>query len=116
LESLERIKLNKKSGQTHRSAPTENNVGVNLCVHPEKIIISHHNFSKTPDLEFLKNILKKMQKYSPEVYKIAVTPENEKDVDIIFKLNKYFLENFYNSPIIPFQKGDEQKNNIFISM
>ena len=26
-----------KSGQTHRSAPTENNVGVNLCVHPENM-------------------------------------------------------------------------------
>ena len=26
----------RKSGQTHRSAPTENNVGVNLCVHPKK--------------------------------------------------------------------------------
>ena len=26
----------KNTGQTHRSAPTENDVGVNLCVHPEK--------------------------------------------------------------------------------
>jgi DNA helicase-2/ATP-dependent DNA helicase PcrA len=34
---LEDIK--KKIGQTQRSAPTKNNVGVNLCVHPETFAI-----------------------------------------------------------------------------
>jgi len=31
-----KLKISNKSGQTHRSAPTEKNVGVNLCVHPEE--------------------------------------------------------------------------------
>jgi 3-methyladenine DNA glycosylase AlkC len=37
-------KININSGQTHRSAPTKENVGVNLCVHPANdldYIISH---------------------------------------------------------------------------
>ncbi len=29
------VEERKNTGQTHRSAPTENNVGVNLCVHPD---------------------------------------------------------------------------------
>jgi len=82
LESLERI-----------------NTGYPQGVPLQKLIISHHNFEKTPDLEFLKSILEKMKKYNPEVYKIAVTPKNKKDVDIIFELDYYF-----------------NKKNIFISM
>jgi 3-dehydroquinate dehydratase-1 len=96
LESLERIE---KQNITHHPSGASLEKG-------SKIIISHHNFEKTPDLKFLENILKKMQKYSPEVYKIAVTPENEKDVEIVFELNKYFLLTEGFSPL----------KNIFISM
>jgi len=91
------------------------------------VVISHHNFNETPDLDFLKNILEKMWKYSPAVYKIAVMPQVKEDVETIYELNDCFKENFNNFPIIPFNKGDEHKEiynskegfsplNIFISM
>jgi len=76
-----------------------------------KLIISHHNFSKTPEFNFLKNILEKMSKYSPAVYKIAVTPENKKDVEKVFELNKYFKENYVGNAGL-----HSLHRNIFISM
>ncbi len=45
-----------------------------------------------------------MKKYNPNVYKIAVTPNTKDDVEIIYKLTKYFKKQFI------------WKNFIFISM
>ncbi len=66
----------------------------------EKIIISSHNFEETPSLEKLIKILEKMKKYNPKVYKIAVKPNKEEDVDTIYKLSEYFKENFTRSEYI----------------
>jgi len=103
LESLERIY---KSGYPQGGS-----------LQNKKLIISYHNFSKTPDLDSLKNILEKIKKYNPVVYKIAVTPEIKKDVEKIFELNKYFNSTFL-SPVrgeMPERQRGVFKN-IFISM
>jgi hypothetical protein len=35
-----------------------------------------------------------MKKHNPEVYKIAMMPKIEKDVEIIYKLTDYFKKNY----------------------
>jgi 3-dehydroquinate dehydratase type I len=69
----------------------------------KSLILSYHDFFKTPHLDDLKKVLESMSKYNPEVYKIALMPNNEKDVEIIEELWYNFKSNF---------KGDF----IFISM
>lgn len=59
-----------------------------------KTIISYHNFEKTPKFEELVKILEKMKTHSPDVYKIAVMPKNENDIEMIYKLSEYFKQNF----------------------
>jgi len=68
------------------------------------LIISYHDFEKTPKLEELKKILENMNKYSPDVYKIAVMPKNKKDIKIIDDLRDYFIDKYF------------WKDFIFISM
>jgi 3-dehydroquinate dehydratase len=41
-------------------------------------------------LDELKEVLDRMKKYNPQVYKIAVMPNSEKDVEVIYKLVDYF--------------------------
>lgn len=60
----------------------------------EKTIISSHNFKNTPKLEELVQILNEMKEFNPQVYKIAVTPNNPQDVKVIYILAEYFKKNF----------------------
>lgn len=60
----------------------------------KKMILSFHDFNKTPNFEELKEVLNNMNKYNPYIFKIAVMPENIKDVETIYKLHSYFLENY----------------------
>lgn len=45
-----------------------------------KVIMSNHDFDKTPAKEELVNRLAKMQEYGPDITKIAVMPKSEEDV------------------------------------
>jgi len=60
----------------------------------KKLIISYHNFEKTPSFEEAKTVLFQMKKYNPEVYKIAFMPINETDIETIYQLSDYFQVNF----------------------
>lgn len=60
----------------------------------QSLILSYHDFVKTPSLEELKNVLKDMSKYNPDVYKIAVMPNSINDVEILEKLVDYFKANY----------------------
>ncbi|MDD3302555.1 MAG: type I 3-dehydroquinate dehydratase [Candidatus Gracilibacteria bacterium] len=68
-----------------------------------KLIISYHNFLETPNFYDLKKVIESMSMYNPDVYKIAVMPNCEKDVEIMYKLCKYFKDNY-------------DKDFVFISM
>jgi 3-dehydroquinate dehydratase len=35
-----------------------------------------------------------MSKYNPDVYKIAVMPKNPDDIQIIYDLRDYFVDNY----------------------
>ncbi|MFC1798032.1 hypothetical protein ACFLY2_02645 [Patescibacteria group bacterium] len=52
-------------GQTHRSAPTENNVGVNLCVHPINEQNIHPKIEQQNDYELK---LKTNLKYKDKIW------------------------------------------------
>ncbi len=58
------------------------------------LIISHHDFEKTPSLEELKSVLTNTRSYNPDVYKIAVMPKNKDDIQIIYDLRDYFVDNY----------------------
>jgi len=69
----------------------------------QSLILSYHDFTKTPTFYELKKVLDRMRKYDPQVYKIAVMANNEKDVEVIYKLVDYFKRNY-------------NKDFVFISM
>ena len=59
-----------------------------------KLILSYHNFEKTLNFEELKEILTQMSKYSPDVYKIALMPKTQEDIETIYELSDYFKANY----------------------
>ncbi len=63
-------------------------------LHNKSLILSYHDFQNTPKLEELKNVLASMKKYNPDVYKIAVMPNIEKDLEVIYELTKHFKDNY----------------------
>ncbi|MFA5917136.1 MAG: type I 3-dehydroquinate dehydratase [Candidatus Gracilibacteria bacterium] len=71
-----------------------------------KLIISHHDFEKTPNLEELKSVLTDMSKYNPDVYKIAVMPKNPDDIQIIYDLRDYFVDNYPGKDFIFISMGE----------
>ena len=79
-----------KSGQTHRSAPTKNNVGVNLCVHP------NIEFDIVSNPEFLKEGAAIKDFMVPD--RIICGVESEKAKEIMEKIYKTFTRT--NKPLI----------------
>lgn len=51
-----------------------------------KIIVSFHDFKKTPNVNKLKTILNKIREFKPEIIKIATKVCNKQDVDKLFKI------------------------------
>lgn len=51
-----------------------------------KVILSFHDFSKTPNLTELQELLQKMSELNPAIIKIATTVHSEKDVIHLFQL------------------------------
>jgi len=91
LEALEIMKEYTESGQTHRSAPTKNNVGVNLCVHPIITNISLDFIIWLPYVkkwEILENI-----KYVLEKYALKEAPLG---CNFIKHISVYMLEDYYS--------------------
>ena len=57
-----------------------------------KLIISAHFWDHTPTLEELKKLSKKFLSKGADIVKIATTPKNKKDVDIIFRLDEFLTK------------------------
>lgn len=47
------------------------------------VFISYHNFTSTPDLGYLTTIAKKAKELGADVIKIATTPKNKKDLQVL---------------------------------
>ena len=67
-----------------------------------KIILSHHNHSRTPKLSELKSILAKLQKSKSDLYKIVTTARSLEDNLIILSLLKTSRR---TSPLVSFAMG-----------
>jgi 3-dehydroquinate dehydratase-1 len=73
-------------------------------IQEKELIISYHNFDHTPHLDFLIQKIEEMSQYKPYVYKIAVMPKTQKDIETIYNLQEYFTKKY------------PAERNIFISM
>jgi 3-dehydroquinate dehydratase-1 len=51
-----------------------------------KLILSYHNFEKTPSLEFLENKMMQMKGFHPAILKIATNVVSQKDIIILTKM------------------------------
>ncbi len=65
-----------------------------------KVVISNHDFTKTPEKEQLINRLQKMQTLGGDLPKIAVMPQKEKDVLTLLTATEEFNSKYANRPFI----------------
>lgn len=65
-----------------------------------KVIISNHDFSKTPTEDEIIARLCKMQSLGSNISKIAVMPKNQEDVLILLKATENMVRNYADRPII----------------
>lgn len=65
-----------------------------------KVIVSNHDFEKTPDAEEIVSRLCKMQDLGADLLKIAVMPQREKDVLTLLAATDEMYRNYAKSPII----------------
>ncbi len=67
-----------------------------------KIILSHHDYFRTPDLAKLQSTLAQLQKYKPDLCKVVTTAQFPEDnLTILSLLNK----NSQNTPLVSFAMG-----------
>lgn len=65
-----------------------------------KVITSNHDFEKTPDKEELVKRLIKMQELGADILKIAVMPQNKKDVLTLLAATEEMVSEHAKKPII----------------
>lgn len=65
-----------------------------------KVVTSNHDFDKTPDKEELVSRLRKMQDLGADIPKIAVMPQNKKDVLTLLAATEEMATEYADRPII----------------
>ena len=70
-----------------------------------KLMISNHDFEKTPSKREIINRFKKMEALSADIAKIAVMPENENDVEILISAAKT-ANRLLQIPIVAISMGE----------
>lgn len=65
-----------------------------------KVIASNHDFHKTPDKEEIVSRLRKMQELNADIPKIAVMPQNKKDVLTLLSATEEMATEYADRPII----------------
>lgn len=65
-----------------------------------KVIASNHDFEKTPAAEELLARLQKMEAFGADIPKIAVMPQNKKDVLTLLAATEEMATNYADGPII----------------
>lgn len=92
-QNLEKIKLDLEKRQKFITLLSKFNIYLDLdflTQHEEleflissagriKLILSYHNYKETPKSDFLGNLLSKMKRYNPNIYKIATFCQKESD-------------------------------------
>ena len=65
-----------------------------------KVIVSNHDFEKTPSKEEIVSRLQKMQKIGADILKIAVMPKSTKDVITLLSATEEMSANYAQQPIV----------------
>lgn len=65
-----------------------------------KVILSNHDFKKTPDKSELIRRLRRMQDMGADIPKLAVMPQTRKDVLTLLEATEEMAENYADRPII----------------
>ena len=65
-----------------------------------KVVASNHDFHKTPAQEEIVSRLKKMQELGADIPKIAVMPQNKKDVLTLLAATEEMATEYADRPII----------------
>ena len=65
-----------------------------------KVIASNHDFQKTPEKEEIVSRLRKMQELGADIPKIAVMPQNKKDVLTLLAATEEMASEYADRPII----------------
>ncbi|MGO1043376.1 type I 3-dehydroquinate dehydratase [Clostridioides difficile] len=65
-----------------------------------KVVMSNHDFNKTPEKEEIISRLCKMQKLGADLPKIAVMPQNERDVLVLLTATNEMVRVYADRPII----------------
>lgn len=65
-----------------------------------KVVASNHDFEKTPDKDDIIRRLRKMQELGADIPKIAVMPQNKKDVLTLLAATEEMVTNYADRPII----------------
>ncbi len=68
--------------------------------HNVKVVASNHDFDKTPDKDELVRRLCKMQDLGADIPKIAVMPQNKKDVLTLLSATEEMADTYADRPII----------------
>lgn len=68
--------------------------------HGVKVIVSSHDFEKTPPKEELISRLRKMQELGADLPKLAVMPQNRADVLTLLSATEEMVTHYANRPII----------------
>jgi len=70
-----------------------------------KVVMSNHDFAKTPPKDELVRRLRKMQELGADIPKIAVMPQNAQDVLVLLAASSEMHEEYANGPIITMSMG-----------
>lgn len=65
-----------------------------------KVVASNHDFDKTPEKDDIVSRLRKMQEMDADIPKIAVMPQNEKDVLTLLAATEEMYSTYADRPII----------------
>ena len=65
-----------------------------------KVIASHHDFYETPDREVMKMLLEQMCAGGADIVKLAVMPQNKRDVLTLLSATEEMVTDYADRPII----------------
>lgn len=68
--------------------------------HGVKVVASNHDFHKTPSQDEIVSRLRKMQELGADIPKIAVMPQNKKDVLVLLAATEEMASEYADRPII----------------
>lgn len=87
------VELSAGEGRVREITDTAHGAGV-------KVILSSHDFEKTPSFEVLLDRLLKMQETQADILKVAVMPQSEKDVIELLAVTEEMTRKYADRPVI----------------